>query len=292
MSRRALGCLAFALVCALPLHGRAGDVQAARESVKLPTEKQVEDAIPEGQSLTGREIFDKFLDNRLRTCVQWQTVVSRDPGGSEQRSRFWVRWKDYRDKNKKPVDGVIAKTLVKFTEPEDMRQTGYLMVVNADRSNDQFTWSPSTGKVRRVRLRGVGILGTDYTFDDIGWKNVEDADYTRLPDETIDGIPVYVLEVRMKPFVESEFKTMRTWIDKQHFVALRSIYRDDQATEMRELRADSTSIQDFDGAWVPTKSTMTNLREKTSTTIYVEALDPNVHLGDQHFTTLQLTLRR
>ena len=285
MPRRSLWSLA-ALALALAA------VQTRADEVQLPSETEVEDALPEGATLTGKEIFDKFLDNRLRTCVQWQTVISRDPGGSEQRSRFWVRWKDYRDKDKHATDGVLAKTLVKFEAPQDMRQTGFLMVVNENRSNDQFVWSPATGKVRRVRLRGVGIMGTDYTFDDIGWKNIEDADYVRLPDETIDGIPVYVLEVTMKPFVESEFRTMRTWIDKQHYVALRSIYRDANATEMREMRADSTSVQDFDGAWVPTKSTMFNLREKTSTTIYVEALDPNVHLGDQHFTTLQLTLRR
>jgi outer membrane lipoprotein-sorting protein len=264
----------------------------AEESVKLPSKNEVEDALPEGGSLTGKQIFDKFLDNRLRTCVQWQTVISRDPGGSEQRTRFWVRWKDYRDKNKNAVNGVIAKTLVKFQEPEDMRETGYLMIVNADRSNDQFIWSPATGKVRRVSLRGVGIMGTDYTFDDIGWKGIEDAEYHREADDTVDGIPTYVLEVRMKPFVDSQFKTVRTWIDKQHYIALRSIYRDDQGLEMREFLADSTSVQDFDGAWVPTRSTMLNLREKTSTTILIEALDPNVHLGDQHFSTLQLTLRR
>ena len=264
----------------------------AEESVKLPSKSEIEDALPEGGSLSGKQIFDKFLDNRLRTCVQWQTVISRDPGGSEQRTRFWVRWKDYRDKNKNAVNGVIAKTLVKFQEPEDMRQTGYLMIVNADRSNDQFIWSPATGKVRRVSLRGVGIMGTDYTFDDIGWKNIEDAEYFRQPDDTVDGIPTYVLEVRMKPFVDSQFKTVRTWIDKQHYIALRSIYRDDQGLEMREFLADSTSVQDFDGAWVPTRSTMLNLREKTSTTILIEALDPNVHLGDQHFSQLQLTLRR
>jgi hypothetical protein len=84
---------------------------------------------------------------------------------------------------------------------------------------------------------------------------------------------------------------MRAWIDRQHYVVLRAIYRDEKGVEMREMRADSTTVQDFDGAWVPTKSTMFNLREKTSTTIYVEALDPNVKLGDQHFSTLQLTLR-
>jgi outer membrane lipoprotein-sorting protein len=284
MHRLALGLLAFALVLA-PALPNAGEVQ-------LPNQKDIEDALPEGGTLTGRQIFDKFLDNRMRTCVQWQTVVSRDPGGSEQRTRFWLRWKDYRDKDKKPVNGVIAKALVKFEEPEDMKETGYLMIVNSDRSNDEFIWSPATQKVRRMRLRGVGIMGTDYTFDDIGWKNIEDADYKRLPDDAIDGIPCYVLEVTMKPFVESEYRTMRTWIDKKHYVPLRSLYRDLKGVDMREMIADSTSVQDFDGAWVPTKSTMYNLREKTSTTIYVEALDPNVHLTDQHFSTFQLTLRR
>ncbi len=276
--------LALALAGA-PLFGAAGDV-------RLPSEGEVEKALPEGGSLTGKQLFDKFLDNRLRSCVQWQTVISRDPGGSEQKSRFWVRWKDYRDKNHKAVDGVIAKTLVKFQDPEDMRETGYLMIVNADRSNDQWIWSPSTQQVRRVKLRGVGILGTDYTFDDIGWKSIEDADYNRLPDEEIDGVPVYVVEVTMKPFVDSEYRTMRTWLEKKHYVPLRTLYRDANGVDMREMKAEPATIQDFDGAWIATTSTMFNLREKTSTTIYVEALDPNVHLGEQLFSTFQLTLRR
>lgn len=282
--RRALPHLLASSLLLLSLPGAAADVQ-------LPAKGEVEKALPEGGSLTGREIFQRFLDNRMHSCVQWQTVVSRDPSGAEQRMRFWVRWKDYRDEHQNAVNGVIAKTLVKFQEPADMRQAGFLMVVNADRSNDQFVWSPSTGKVRRVRLSGVGIMGTDYTFDDIGWKNIEDADYARLPDEVLDGVAVYVLEVTMKPFVDSDYKTMRTWIEKEHYVPLRTIYRDSTGVEMREMRAEADSIQDFDGAFVPTRSQMTNLKEKTSTKIYVEALDPNVSLADRHFSTFQLSRR-
>jgi hypothetical protein len=218
-------------------------------------------------------------------------VISRDPGGNEQRSRFWVRWKDYRDKDKKAVDGVLAKTLVKFEEPDDMRQTGFLMVVNEDRSNDQFVWSPATGRVRRVQLRGVGVMGTDYTFDDIAWKNVEDADYARLPDEEIEGVPVYVIEVTAKPFVDSAYKTARTWLEKQHYVPLRTVYRDANGVDLREMRATAASVHDFSGTWIATESTMSNLKEKTSTTILVDKLDANVALFDRHFSTLQLTMR-
>ena len=264
---------------------------SAAAELKLPAKDEVETALPEGKSLTGREIFDRFLDNRLHSAVQWQTVVSRDPGGNEQRSRFWVRWKDYRDENKKAVAGVLAKTLVKFSAPEDMRQTGFLMVVNDDRSNDQFIWTPSSGRVRRVRLSGVGIMGTDYTFDDIGWKSIEDADYQRLPDEVMDGVGAYVLEVTMKPFVDSEYTTMRTWIDREHYVPLRTLYRDANGVELREMVAEAVSIENFEGAWIATRSTMYNLKERTSTSVFVEALDPDVTLADQAFSTFQLSLR-
>jgi hypothetical protein len=273
------------------LASSAFSIASAADDVKLPAHDEVEKALPEGKAMTGREIFDRFLDNRLHSAVQWQTVISRDPGGNEQRSRFWVRWKDYRDEHKHAVNGVLAKTLVKFQAPEDMRQTGFLMVVNEDRSNDQFIWTPSSGRVRRVRLSGVGIMGTDYTFDDIGWKSIEDADYVRQPDEVVDGVAVYVIEVTMKPFVDSEYETMRTWIDKEHYVPLHTIYRDAKGVETREMIAEAESVQNFDGAWVATRSTMHNLKEKTSTTVWVEALDPDVSLADQQFSTFQLSLR-
>jgi len=263
----------------------------AGSAVVLPDRKEAEEALPEGGAMTGRAIFDRFLENRLHSAVQYQTVLSRDPGGNEQRSRFWVRWKDYRDENKKAVDGVLAKTLVKFEAPDDMRLTGFLMVVNEDRSNDQFVWTPSTARVRRVQLRGVGVMGTDYTFDDISWKSAEDADYERLPDEEIEGTPVYVVEVTMKPFVQSQYKTMRTWIEKEHYIPLRSLYRDENGVEIREMKAPVSGLRNFDGTWVASESTMSNLKEKTSTTIIVDKLDANVALADRHFSTFQLTLR-
>ena len=134
-------------------------------------------------------------------------------------------------------------------------------------------------------------MGTDYTFDDISWKNAEDADYERLADEEIEGTPVYVVEVTMKPFVDSEYETMRTWIEKEHFIPLRSLYRDENGVEIREMKAPASGIRDFNGTWVASESTMFNLKEKTSTKIIVDKLDANADLADRHFSTFQLTLR-
>jgi hypothetical protein len=239
MSGARIGTRLLAALLALALPQQRAE---AASGVVLPDREEAEDALPEGGSLTGREIFDRFLENRLHSAVQYQT--------------------------------------------------GFLMVVNEDRSNDQFVWTPSSGRVRRVQLRGIGVMGTDYTFDDIAWRNVEDAEYRRLPDEQIDGTDVYVVEVTMKPFVDSQYRTMRTWIEKQHYVPLRSVYRDENGVEIREMRAPRSGIREFEGTWVASDSTMFNLKEKTSTRVLVDKLDANVALADQHFSTLQLTLRR
>ena len=68
----------FALAVALALP-REPLLRRAAASC-CPIGQEVEDALPEGGSITGREIFERFLDNRLHSAVQYQTVISRDPG--------------------------------------------------------------------------------------------------------------------------------------------------------------------------------------------------------------------
>ena len=64
-----------------PFAAEGGDHLYAANGVPLPDRKEAEDALPEGGSLSGREIFERLLDNRLPSAVQSQTVFSSDPGG-------------------------------------------------------------------------------------------------------------------------------------------------------------------------------------------------------------------
>ncbi len=280
-----LSALALAVAVAGP-----GAVRA--DAVDLPTREEVEDAVPVGESLTGREIWEKFLDNKMHAAVQHQTIVSRDPGGGEQQTRFWVRWKDYRDENLDAVDGVLAKTLIKFMDPFDMRHTGFLMIVREDRGHDQFVYQPSRRKVRRVKLNEISVMGTDFTFGDIAYQDIEDADYLRHPDEEIDGIPVYVVEANVKPLVRAQHVKTISYLEKEHYVPLRARYWDRAGVEIKELTTDPDSIQEFDGIWLPKVSTMRNLQEGTSSTVIIEKLDANPEIAEHLFSVFRLSLRR
>ena len=296
MRRTETACL---LAGALALWGTVFGGPAARaedlppvDSIQGPTAQEVEDAVAEGGSLTGRELYERFLKNRIHSAVQHNRVISTDPGGHTQESRFWVRWKDFRIDDKADAHGVMAKTLVKFQEPDDMRHTGFLMVIYDGRDPEQFIYRPSERKVRRVRLRGAGVMGTDYTFDDIAFQDIEDADYVRDADAEVDGVPVYVVTATLKPFVDSQYARTQVFLDKETYVPLRARYWDHSEVEIRAMHADHESIKQFDDVWVATSSTMENLKEGTSTTVVVEKLVPDADITNNLFSTFQLQLRR
>ncbi len=280
--------LLAAALC-MPLIPLAG---AQATGIELPSRLEIEDALPQGASLTGRAIWERFFENRMHSAVQHMRVISRDPGGAEQMIEFWVRWKDFRDADKNAIEGVIAKGLIKFKQPGDMRGTGFLMIINEGRDPDQFVYRPSTRRIRRVRLRDVGIMGTDYTFEDVSGRDIEQAEYHRLTDDEIDGIPVFVVQATLKPFINASYRTSTAWIEKEHYVPLRALYEDENGTPVREAIADYDSIREFNGVWIPTRSVLTNLREKTTTTILVDDLDANPEIGEHLFSTFRLGLQR
>jgi hypothetical protein len=264
---------------------------AAEPRIETPSAADVEAGLPSGGSLTGREIYDRFLKNRrkLRTVLQNARILSKDPGGNPQQTRFVLRAKDYRDANEDPVDGIYAKTIITITGPYDIRKKGYLHIHHSDRADEQYMYSPSRRRVIRVSLKGQTLAGTDFSFDDflVSAHDIEDADYTRRDDETVADTPCYVVEAVMKPDAKSRYTRLVTYVEKEHYVPLRTRYWED-GVAMKEMEAPAGKIKEFDGAWVAMESTMTDLLEGTQSTLYVDELDPNPNLTDHDFTVARL----
>jgi hypothetical protein len=286
VTRLLIWALACALLAALPS-------TPSGASQLEPTSDQFEDALPEGATLTGKEIYERFLDNKLTTAVQHQYTVATDPGGERQETHFWVRWKDFRDEERRPdPDGVTSKTLIKISRPLDMRNTGFLLIDKGGEDSEQFAYRPSMRKTKRVKLDAVTLAGTDYSFADIAFQDIDDADYTRRPDEEVSGIPVYVVEAIMKPEANSQYKKTVTYMTTDHYVPLRGRFWDHSGVEIKEMIADPDSVKEFDGVWIATAQTMTNLQQKTKTNLYIKRLEPDKELPENMFSVSRLPLLR
>ncbi len=73
---------------------------------------------------------------------------------------------------------------------------------------------------------------------------------------------------------------------------LRARYWDHADIEVKEMKARPESIREFNGIWVATDSTMYNLKRRTSSTLEVENIDPNIEIAENLFSTFRLGLHR
>lgn len=242
----------------------------------------------EGESLTAEQIYARVLENRFSAFTQEARMASGDKVGRVQETRFDLTFKDFRDAEKRPVRGVLSKTLVKYTYPFDLRHSGYLVIQNRERIDDHFVYLPTRRQTVRVNLRGEAVLGTDFSFEDVIPRDLADATYVRLADAVVDDAPVYVVESRPTASFDSEYTKFVFYVDKRNFVPLRTRYWDHAGIEVKELRTRPHHVQDYDGVHVPMKLTMRNLLLETWTTLEVMQLDPDPRLPDEVFELRRL----
>ena len=243
----------------------------------------VEDASEIGTALTGRDIYQRVIDNRFRSFSQNSRLISADRAGREQETRILMHWKDYRDDAGNPTRGVLSKTLVKYTHPFDLRYSGYLIQVNDARTNDQFVYYPSKRKILRVNLRSEAVYGTDFSFEDVVPREIDKYGYKRLDDEVIDDFGVHVVELKPLDTTDSDYSRIRVYVDEERYVVLRALYWDGAGVAVKEFSAVPSEVREFDGVWVPMRTTMRNLLLESHTRLIVTDLIPNPELSQSTF---------
>jgi hypothetical protein len=238
--------------------------------------------------LSGEDIYARVISKRFRSFSEESRLISADRSGREQETRLRLHWKDFRNGNGEPTDGILSKAVVRYTHPTDIRFAGYLVQSNAGRTNDQFVYYPSKRRVVRVNLRNEAVHGTDFSFEDVIPHELEDATYERKPDAEFGGIPVYVVELVPREKAVSGYSKVWVYVDKQRFVPLRSRYWDAAGVEIKELAADPRTLREFDGIWIPMVATMRHLLLETWTRLVITSFVPNPALGENVFDLSRL----
>lgn len=244
------------------------------------------EAFPDG--LTGRDIYQRVLDNRFRSFTQVSRLVSADRRGRTQESRFRMKWQDFRNGDGEPDDGVVTRTMVRYTHPFDLRHSGYLILMNEGRSPDQFVYYPSRRRVVRVSLRNEAIYGTDFSFEDVVPREAAEFAYERLADTEFRGVDVWVVQLFPEEIATSEYSRIQVFVDKQRHVVLRSRYWDEAGVEVKEFRAPPELVREYDGVFVPTRAVMKHLLNDSATTLVIDELEANPAFSQETFDLRRL----
>jgi outer membrane lipoprotein-sorting protein len=176
-----------------------------------------------------------------------------------------------------------SKAVLRFLAPPEVKGVALLIVNHPDRASDQWMWTPALQRERRIALqdRSTRFFGTDFSFEDLEERDVDQYDYRLLGDETIDGAPCWRIESTPSQRKISQYTKSEVWIRKDNH-ALAQVESYVKAEVVRRLKySDFVQAQ---GIWTGRRLEMTDLRRKSRTILTLERLEYNVPLKDEDFT--------
>lgn len=178
-----------------------------------------------------------------------------------------------------------SRTLVVFTDPEDIRGVALLSISEPGVAERQYIYVPATQRVRSVVLqqRSARFIGTDFSFEDIADRALDDFAYRRLGDgETIDGHRTYKIEATPVDAARSQYHHVHYWVAKDVPVILRARMFDARDQVLRELNA--SQVERVSGIWGTRRREMRSVQEGTRTVLSIEEVKFNRNLDARLFT--------
>ena len=163
-----------------------------------------------------------------------------------------------------------------------------LLVINhPDRASDQWMWTPAVGRDRRIALqdRSTRFFGTDFSFEDLEERDVDQYDYRFTGEEAQDGAACWLIEARPRQGKSSQYALSRIWIRKDNYVAA---HYENMIKDQVVRRLHLSDIQNVQGIWTARRMEMTDVRRNSRTVLRIEKLTYNVPLKEDDFTVLGL----
>jgi outer membrane lipoprotein-sorting protein len=176
-----------------------------------------------------------------------------------------------------------SKAVLRFTLPAEVKGVALLIVNHPDRASDQWMWTPAIERERRIALqdRSTRFFGTDFSFEDLEERDVNQYDYALAGDDTVDGAACWKIASTPRQAKSSQYTRSIVWIRKDNYAFARiENYVKDQAVR----RLNYSDIQNVQGIWTAKQLEMSDLRRGSRTRLTLDKLAYNVALKDEDFT--------
>jgi hypothetical protein len=180
-----------------------------------------------------------------------------------------------------------SKAILRFTAPAEVKGVALLVVNHADRASDQWMWTPAIERDRRIALqdRSTRFFGTDFSFEDLEERDVDQYDYALQGEEPVDGVACWKIQSTPKQTKTSQYTRSIVWIRKETYAVARiESFTKDKAVR----RLTYSNIANIQGIWSAQQLEMADLVRGSRTRLTLDKLQYNVPMKDEDFTLLAL----
>jgi len=234
------------------------------------------------QQLTGRDVIQKVKDRpdgETRYAEMELSLIKKNGATRERKVTSWAM-----------DEGKDTKKMMFFTYPGDVKGTGFLTwdYDLPGKEDAKWLYLPAMKKTRRISgssSKTDYFMGTDFTYDDMGSRNVDEDSHTLLREEDKDGHKCWVVE--SVPIDKHEIYSRKvSWIRQDCLTAAYVEYYDKLNKLHRVLTiTDVRKVQDY---WTIHKMEMKNVQTGHSTVIVVKNPKYDINIDKGLFTVAKL----
>lgn len=222
-----------------------------------------------------RQIVEESQKRHRSSSQQYEGVLQVfNPNGKNSEKR----WQFFRSGNYGE-----SKALLRFVNPPEVKGVALLIVNHPDRASDQWMWLPELQRDRRVALqdRSTRFFGTDFSYEDLEERDVNQSDFRLLGEEVLEGQPCWKIESTPKKGKSSQYSKVVSWMRKDIYYPVQyEMYVKEQLVRRLQYRR----IERVNNVWSALEMEMFDLRRKGRTVLRTEKLQYNVPLKDETFT--------
>jgi len=241
--------------------------------------------------LTGREIMERVdaqpePDDVVSTTTM--TLIKTVKGKEKKRIREVKRYQKFYKEGE-----FASKTLIRFLKPADVKGTGFLMweYRQLSKDDDQWLYLPALKKVKRIvaRQKSENFMGTDFTYEDMGGRDIDEDTYKLLGEEVVFDEDCYKIEARPAEKGSSYSKRI-VWVSKEQWLMRKVEFYDRRGRLLKILQV-SEVFRDGD-YWTLNRLIMENVRRSHKTVLDLSNVTYDSGMEDNFFTERFLRRRQ
>jgi hypothetical protein len=229
-----------------------------------------------------REVRDCAQRNFPSQSARQKIRIERSERGSDARlleaTLLWRRGGDG-----------LSRVHVTVDAPEQERGTAFLLI-EREGEDLMFTYLPEYKRVRRITSRAItgSFLGTDLSYEDFQRLQglEEEGRATRLPDETLDGRPTYVVEVKPGNGDGSSYDRIRSWFDRETCVVRRVELAGPGVDRVVEVNW--ADVERSGERWIPKRVLLRDRGKESETRLSLLKVEWDVEIPERLFEQSQL----
>ena len=159
------------------------------------------------------------------------------------------------------------KSLVVFDKPADIDGTALLTFSHKTGNDDQWLYLPALKRVKRISSSNKSgpFVGSEFAYEDLSSQEIEEYTYRYLRDETLDGVPMFVVE-QYPTDPKSGYTRQVTWRDQEEFRLYKVDFYDRKDALLKTLTI-SGHEQFLGKYWRPSTMHMVNHQTGKSTVL-------------------------